>query len=152
LNYAISEGSGLLDLVPSEALLGGTAATNPWFDQVDYPGAFDPSEDCTWLDGWSMLSARGFLGCSTYIQEAETSTFQIYPNPSNGAFSVRFEANLANAVIRLVDLSGKLVFREQVNAASGRVVECYAADAVSGMYIMSVENGAETFHARLIIE
>jgi len=152
LNYAISEGSGLLDLVPSEALLGGTAATNPWFDQVDYPGAFDPSEDCTWLDGWSMLSARGFLGCSTYIQEAETSTFQIYPNPSNGAFSVRFEANLANAVIRLVDLSGKLVFREQVNAASDRVVECYAADAVSGMYIMSVENGAETFHARLIIE
>jgi hypothetical protein len=152
LSYAISEGSGLLDLVPSGGLQGGIAATNAWFDQVDYPGAFDPSEECTWLDGWSMLSARGFLGCSTYIQEAETSTFQIYPNPSNGAFSVRFEANLVNAVIRLVDLSGKLVFREQVNAARGSVVECNAADAVSGMYIMSVQNGAETFHARLIIE
>jgi hypothetical protein len=44
------------------------------------------------------------------------------------------------------------VFREQVNAARGSVVECNAADAVSGMYIMSVQNGAETFHARLIIE
>jgi hypothetical protein len=152
LSYAISEGSGLLDLVPSGGLQGGIAATNAWFDQVDYPGAFDPSEECTWLDGWSMLSARGFLGCSTYTQEAETSTFQIYPNPSNGAFSVRFEANLVNAVIRLVDLSGKLVFCEQVNAARGSVVECNAADAVSGMYIMSVQNGAETFHARLIIE
>jgi hypothetical protein len=152
LSYVISEGSGLLDLVPSAALPGGTAAENPWFDQVDYAGAFDSSEECTWLDGWSMLSARGFIGCSTNIQEAEVSTFQIYPNPSNGTFSIRFEANMDDAVMRLVDLTGKLVLSQTVNAAKGSVVELNAADAVSGMYIMSVEKGSETSHARLIIE
>jgi hypothetical protein len=57
-----------------------------------------------------------------------------------------------DAVMRLVDLTGKLVLSQTVNAAKGSVVELNAADAVSGMYIMSVEKGSETSHARLIIE
>ena len=124
LSYVISEGSGLLDLVPSAALPGGTAAENPWFDQVDYAGAFDSSEECTWLDGWSMLSARGFIGCSTNIQEAEVSTFQIYPNPSNGTFSIRFEANMDDAIGRPDRKAGSQSNRECCKRQRGRIECC----------------------------
>ncbi|MFZ5979168.1 MAG: T9SS C-terminal target domain-containing protein [Candidatus Zixiibacteriota bacterium] len=42
--------------------VGGTA-TDPWFEQVDYKGAFDPEipVEHSWIAGWTALSFYGFL-------------------------------------------------------------------------------------------
>lgn len=65
-NIVWSKDDGLLDLRP---VPGGFAATFPvatppndgFFDQVNFIGAFDPSVDGTWLDGWSQLYKLGYL-------------------------------------------------------------------------------------------
>ena len=68
LSYNIEEGSGSLALIPDDGLTSESIIDLPsWFDTTDFPGAFDPNLECTWLEGWSMLSNRGFIGCGNNI-------------------------------------------------------------------------------------
>ena len=63
----IVQGAGLLNLIPTVALSVSSSAELEWFETNSYPGAFDPNLECTWLDGWSMLSEREFIRCiATY--------------------------------------------------------------------------------------
>ncbi len=36
-------------------------APQGFFEQVDYRGAFDTTQSCNWLEGWSYLSRQGYL-------------------------------------------------------------------------------------------
>jgi hypothetical protein len=67
-----STGAGSVDLTPvgdAVAAANVEAAYSPWFDTVDYSGAFAPGVD-SWLDGWSYLDcvqnvlAGGSLDCT----------------------------------------------------------------------------------------
>ena len=154
LSWVVEEGSEQLDLIPGAELPGGTSATIEWFDAVDYPGAFNPADDCTWLDGWSMLSSRGFIGCATsgVASEAVASTFVVYPNPSNGNFTMSFDADAANASLRIADLSGKLVYENNVNVTAGTALNIDVRNTVAGIYVMSLTSGDQTWYTKLIIE
>jgi hypothetical protein len=54
--------SGGLDLIPTNtaAVSNATPATDSWFDQVTYKGAFDPAGS-DWLMGWTNISGLGYI-------------------------------------------------------------------------------------------
>jgi len=153
LNYAIEEGSGMLGLVPYADLSAGELPELDWFDPVVYPGAFDPSADCTWLEGWSMMATRGFIDCVTSpVEEAKVSIFEVYPNPSNGSFIVQFGTLVENAYVRIVDLNGKVVYGQNISAASGATQEFTGINLTRGLYVISLTNGSELHTSRLVVE
>ena len=124
-----------------------------WFDDVTYAGAFDPSNDCTWLEGWSMLSTRGFIGCSTTgISQAEATALALYPNPSNGQITLVSDWNMAQASIQIVDLSGKQVFQRIEALSAGQQLPIDLTQVEAGLYIVTLSDGIRTHYTKLIIE
>lgn len=151
LSYLIEEGSGLLNLVPNSAPASGQTPSLSWFDITNYAGAFDPNSPCTWLEGWSMLSNRGFIGCSSGIQEASAASFDIFPNPTNGRLNLVHDWKDSNITLNLMDLRGTMVHSQTLNAHQGMVQEV-TLDAPSGIYIIQLTDGIRSRSAKLIIE
>lgn len=61
------------------------------------------------------------------IQQIEA----IYPNPNTGQFTVRFMLPLEDALIRIINLNGRIV---QQFKASGTYIKCDISREASGMY------------------
>ena len=152
LSWVVEEGSGLLDLVPNSDVPAGANPTMEWFDDVTFAGAFDPASDCTWLEGWSMLSNRGFIGCSTNIAQAEASALVVFPNPTNGQFIITSDWNASHATIQVVDLNGKRVFQSIEALSAGQQLPVDLTNVDAGLYIVTVSDGLRTHYSKLIIE
>jgi hypothetical protein len=156
LSWVIEEGSNLLDLVPNSDLTATSAVTMEWFDDTRYPGAFDPADDCTWLDGWSMFSTRGFIGCSIGVNEATAAnTLTVYPNPSTGLITVAFNyhpTQSSQALIQVMDLSGKQVFTQTFNAYEGATAQLDLQNLPKGMYVMTVQGAGAVSYTKLSVE
>ena len=152
LSWVIEEGSGQLNLVPNGDVPAGANPTMDWFEDVNFAGAFDPASDCTWLEGWSMLSSRGFIGCSTGIAQAEANAFSVYPNPTNGQFTLVSDWNAAQATIQITDLSGKMVFQSNQALVAGQPIAFNLNGIQSGLYIVSVTEGMRSQYTKLLVE
>ncbi|MCS6796699.1 MAG: T9SS type A sorting domain-containing protein, partial [Raineya sp.] len=74
----------------------------------------------------------------------------IYPNPSQGKFTIRLSENLYSSVhIRIVDLQGKVI-EEQNLAVSGRNLQVNTTLS-KGMYVLQLNIEGKTFTRKLVI-
>ena len=152
LSWVVEEGSGLLNLVPNSDVPAGANPTMEWFDDVTYAGAFDPANDCTWLEGWSMLSSRGFIGCTSGIAQAEARAFGIFPNPTNGYVQLVSDWNASQATVSIVDFNGKEVFQRTQAMIAGQPLALDLTQLAAGMYIVTMTDGTRSNYSKLIIE
>ena len=154
LGYNLEEGSGMLDLIPGNDLEATSEVTIAWFDTTAYPGAFDPESDCTWLDGWSMLSSRGFIGCGSDITDVATSrpSLDVYPNPSNGQFALDVNPNATWTQVQVTDLTGKVMFQEAFRAMGSTTVFLNLEHLPKGMYVLTLGQGPTVQTTKLILE
>ena len=153
INNTIIQGAGLLNLIPTVALSVGSSAELDWFETNSYPGAFAPNLECTWLDGWSMLSERGFISCdASNIDEAIKSKFSIFPNPTNGQFSIYFEAALENSSVNIIDLNGRLVYQNTKDVSAGEIVNIDLMNLSEGMYLVNIFSDNQIQYSKIIIE
>jgi surface protein len=63
------------------------------------------------LDNWVISDSGVEAGCSLSMQDAVSKNVSIYPNPSNGVFSV-FSDNITSSIkkISVLDISGHAIF------------------------------------------
>ena len=69
------------------------------------------------------------------IEEMEMAFLNVYPNPSNGSFTINHDA-LKNASWSLYDISGKLIHSERI--ASGSTSTFVNANVPSGVYSLRI--------------
>ena len=107
-----------------------------------YPGATDISandidENCDGVDG--------YLG----LTDVTSVQVGLVPNPSNGAFAIHFNSEVANANIQVTDMNGKVLFQQWMNGTSLEVSNLRLS---TGAYLVHVtlENQKEIL--RLIIQ
>jgi len=83
------------------------------------------------------------------IKENNLEDVSIYPNPSNGLFTIRFDNNATREVF-ITDLMGKVIYKQNCTSASHSLA---LNDISAGVYNVSViaENGAK-ITKRIIVQ
>mgnify|MGYP006159610311 CR=1 FL=1 len=90
----------------------------------------------------------GLTECITGINEpGEQSLLGVYPNPSNGSFTISLPSDLKAHDLRIYDLSGGIVQQMQVSSTSLPV-----NGLASGMYILQVQTADGVLTQKLVVE
>ncbi|MBW7867396.1 MAG: T9SS type A sorting domain-containing protein [Brumimicrobium sp.] len=87
----------------------------------------------------------------TGLAEENINTFTMYPNPTDAMVNIQFSEVVNQGVIYVVDLSGRIVMQENIQAASN--ISLDVTTLRSGMYnvILTDSNGKASFE-KLIIQ
>jgi hypothetical protein len=120
-----------------------------FFDEVDFLGAFDPSDDGTmptWLAGWTALAQTGYLTSAAVANEgtpeAAGLALAVGPNPTRGDATVRFSLDQAQRVeIALYDVLGRRVatVAEGAFAAGAASATVPTATLSTGVYVLRLQ-------------
>jgi len=108
--------------------------------QVDFDGAFEHSKVIA-VSHSGNATAGGATGMS------------VYPNPvTTGQVNIRFaDAPQGDIVVRLVDLSGRVLHARTVGGSPEVAMELQSLGLAKGIYMISVTNGGKTETQRLMI-
>jgi len=83
--------------------------------------------------------------------EGENAQLSIYPNPTNDVVTIvanRLNTNNARLLIR--DLTGKIIFEERLNSNTGFSETLDFSDRANGVYFISIIDGDQMIHEKLI--
>jgi len=114
-------------------------------------GPFDPqSQD------YSLIITGNNLTLS--VDENDLARkLAVYPNPSNGTFTITFESNLNsvnnNVKVDVYDLQGRLVYNNNYANTSSIFKETITMEnAKAGVYMVNISEGNRTTSHKLVIE
>ena len=76
-----------------------------------------------------------------------------YPNPNNGSFTLRFNADDKPTQVRAIDMMGKEVYAEDLQSFSGMYdKQIDLSESEKGVYILQVIQGKKTWNKKLAVE
>ncbi|WP_405369804.1 S8 family serine peptidase [Nonlabens sp. Asnod2-A12] len=104
------------------------------------------------LNAWSITFCEEPQTLSN--ESIEELDFAVYPNPSNGVFTVSTAnaTNSGDAVINISDLNGRRVFTRDVKNLSGNLNETIdVQNLTNGLYLLQVQQGASSTVEKIII-
>lgn len=81
--------------------------------------------------------------------EDETTTFSVYPNPSNGSFLIELTELVGDTKVSITNAAGQLVYTETLNETTTNIS---LSDIEAGVYFVSIENETSTAKKAIIIE
>ena len=88
-------------------------------------------------------------GIATGINELNTTSFNVYPNPSKGQFNINLSNNKADNVNLIVrNLVGKTIINRNVKVAGQQLETISLTDYSKGVYFLTIENKT----VKLIVE
>jgi PKD repeat protein len=76
----------------------------------------------------------------------------VYPNPNNGAFTVKLPYIEDKAIVTITDVAGKVVENRIVRDGDANKQSFDLNNIARGMYFVEVANGEHRFRTRLIIQ
>ncbi|RYZ95372.1 MAG: T9SS type A sorting domain-containing protein, partial [Sphingobacteriaceae bacterium] len=77
---------------------------------------------------------------ATGIEEIAQNTFSLYPNPSNGAFSLQLSESLKPFTLTVTTISGKIIYTQNVSAQSNTVKILLPDNIAAGLYFVNLKN------------
>ncbi|MFY9241952.1 MAG: reprolysin-like metallopeptidase [Polaribacter sp.] len=88
------------------------------------------------------------------VDDASFSNFNLFPNPSNGAFTLNFNMeNAENVKLQLFDVRGRLVEEKNYENTSSYFTRKVIFDRASaGLYLLRISNGAKQTTRKLVIK
>ena len=94
------------------------------------------------------------VDATLFVEDSIFEGFNLYPNPSNGSFNLKFntESN-ENVEIQLYDLTGRLVKELQFSNTSFQFSERISfQNTAKGFYVLKIKNGTKQTSGKLLIE
>ncbi len=79
--------------------------------------------------------------------------FRVYPNPSEGQFSIEISSDLEgnNLDLRIATITGKVVYANQLQNAQGRRILIDLSGQPSGFYFIRISNGTQSVVKKMVI-
>ena len=106
------------------------------------------SNTSTWVSG----SFQTPLTWRLAGDPAQTLETNIYPNPSDGRFTVQFDAQTAEPVtLTLTDLTGRTVYETHLAPQVGLNETSVETDVANGVYVLRLQQGATFMQAKIVI-
>jgi Secretion system C-terminal sorting domain len=76
---------------------------------------------------------------STGVQSAPTSSFSVFPNPTEGNLSLSWNGTGGKALVELMDMTGRMVLSEQHTVANGNTIALQVPNGLAaGSYSLRV--------------
>ncbi|HET6227232.1 MAG TPA: zinc-dependent metalloprotease [Bacteroidia bacterium] len=100
------------------------------------------------------FNLSGKITSTVGIQESERiSQFNIYPNPSNGIFSITFHtAAKSNYILRVMNTLGQVVYREKLNGFAGSYSnELNTAQFGKGVFIINIADEESSSTRKVVV-
>ncbi len=119
-------------------------------DTVHYVDPFIPKDIYT-SDPGGRLSQGPGIGVENLA--APAGTLEIFPNPNNGQFTLNYSAiHGGNLKIRMMDITGKEIFVQDLNGFNGSYTNPYDFTATAkGIYIVSIEQNNQVTMKKVVI-
>jgi hypothetical protein len=73
---------------------------------------------------------------------------KVYPNPSNGNFTVELPNAVENAEINIMEMTGKLIERKQVTGTKAQ----FSIAVAKGVYMIVVKNAEQMSYSRIVVQ
>ncbi|MDW5287192.1 reprolysin-like metallopeptidase [Formosa sp. PL04] len=143
----ITTNSPLIITVPLDAVLSDETImrvatkyrSNPTSCETGYDGEVEDYK----------LEVQPTLG----VEDNNFSSFNIWPNPNKGAFTVSLKATSANNVnIVLYDISGRQVFSKSYKSDYAFSQNIVLDHVASGLYLLEVNNGVNKTIKKIVVE
>ncbi|AGC77112.1 S8 family serine peptidase [Nonlabens dokdonensis] len=134
--------------VQSLSAFNGESVNGTWTLGVQDRGPADLGT----LNNWKIT----FCEVPTVLSNNEViaNEFKVYPNPSNGLFTIvgSDDNNSDKAVINVLDLNGRVVFTKEVQDASRLNESIDVQNLSNGLYLLQVQQGASRTVTKIIID
>lgn len=113
-------------------------------------GSWEVEYDYTDANGCSATDTLAFnVNCMVGLEMISgNSSMNVYPNPSNGHFTISSKSPVTGT-IRLHNDLGQLVYEQPVNGVSKKEIEI--KDLTPGIYQLTIESDNQTFTGKLNI-
>lgn len=88
------------------------------------------------------------------IKDVAFSNFNLFPNPTKGAFQVQFDASETNNVsIQLFDITGRFIGKKTFENSGSYFSKTIQFDNLStGLYLVKIQNGTKQTTKKLMVE
>jgi len=107
---------------------------------IQEPQAIDPDENITDLNSENLILAINDNTTSVAKTESKANNIKVYPNPSNGNFTIDLQNGRADR-IEITDVLGRT--QVVMNQPQGSMINVSsAANLTKGMYVVRVYNGS----------
>ncbi|MFZ1677610.1 MAG: T9SS type A sorting domain-containing protein [Saprospiraceae bacterium] len=81
----------------------------------------------------------------------QTNDISIYPNPSNGNFTLNLDSNISgDAKLMITDISGKVCFTRDIFLKPQTKVD--ASTLPSGLYFLSIRSGDKFYTGKIVVQ
>jgi hypothetical protein len=80
------------------------------------------------------------------------NNFNIFPNPNNGTFTIRFNDLSDDYSVEVFDISGRIVFEDYYTQSSNLEQTISIDKPSSGVYFVNVKSGSSIITEKIIIK
>lgn len=149
--YVIVAPSGAID---AEGLGNGDGCSISWVasESGTYLIGINDVENC----GIAGNTDNGFpaITCSgsSSVNELSAVSFNVFPNPNNGEFTINYTGQAGLVQVDVLDISGKTVYGEQVQLNSNTVMEINLGDDARGMYFVRMLMNDEVSVLKVVVQ
>ena len=143
-----SGNSGMMVTVPSDAVIGATTmrvTTKYASASSSCENSHDAEVEDYRINVMAPLSVEEFSGLSS---------FNVYPNPNNGAFVIQMNNNNLGSDVNVMvyDVRGRRVFNESFKNSTEFNQTIKLNNVESGLYLLSITDGKSTATKKLVIK
>lgn len=149
---AILHGGDQVELLPGTSIASG-AELAAYIQDYNCPDALYRAQENKPRKNSAEQSSATNYSPETALMSKNVSTnkarLEIRPNPNNGIFELKNEAEENSSVLLITDISGKLV--KNIEIQNDRFQELNLQDLENGIYLVTVINKNHKTHTKLII-
>lgn len=105
-------------------------------------------------NGCPSAASNAYTVTGLGIEELNVYQLSVYPNPSQGEFSVSFNASITEAyTIKVYDEVGRLVYNENIENQNGQYIkEVKLGEVASGIYNVTLSNGSNEVTRKVVVK